>query len=523
MIGRPVPATEPNHTLTFARNVSTRYVAIAVEAALGLAVLPFNVAHLGTAAYGLWMLTASVTAYFSILDLGYSGALVKFVAQYRARRDHRALNEILSTAFVMFAGFGVLTYGAAILVAVFLDTIFQLTPDQVHTGRLVLLIVSVNVAVGTSMSVFGAVISGFQRYDLNNLVGAGTGLAVAAANVAVLALGYGLVELVACTTLVRLLFFGIYRLNAYRVFPELRVRAGLFRRARLRELTHFSVYVAMIDWANKLNYSVDALIIGAVLNTSAVAVWAVGQRVAEVTQRIANQLNEMLFPTIVDSDEAARNDRLQTILVQGTRLTLAIVMPLSVGLILVARPLVTAWVGPEFSGSVIVLQLLLAAVILRVGSATAATILKGAGLHRLLAGVNMTAALCNIAISLAVAPVYGLPGVALGTVIPIFGSAVFVIFPVGCRRVRLPLWRGWSEAVWPAVWPAAPMALYLMIVRPLTPVSLLAIGAELATGVVLYFATFLFLGIRPSDRQFYLTKMARLTGGTWPRPVSEGA
>ena len=31
------------------------------------------------------MLTASMTAYFSVLDLGYGGALVKFVAQYRAQ------------------------------------------------------------------------------------------------------------------------------------------------------------------------------------------------------------------------------------------------------------------------------------------------------------------------------------------------------------------------------------------------------------------------------------------------------
>jgi O-antigen/teichoic acid export membrane protein len=96
-------------TLTVARNVSTRYLAIGVEAILVLVVLPFNVAHLGTAAYGLWMLTASVTAYFSVLALGYSGALVKFVAQYRARRDFDGLNQILSTMFAIFASFGVIT------------------------------------------------------------------------------------------------------------------------------------------------------------------------------------------------------------------------------------------------------------------------------------------------------------------------------------------------------------------------------------------------------------------------------
>ena len=169
----PVPMLDAHgdETLTVARNVSTRYLAIAVEGVLGLVVLPFNVAHLGTSAYGLWILTGSVTAYFSVLDLGYGGALVKFVAQYRARRDYRGLNEILSTIFVVFAAFGVFTYLVAIVVAVFLGRFFLLSPEQVHIGRIVLLITSLNVAAGTAFSVFGGVINGFQRFDLNNIVG----------------------------------------------------------------------------------------------------------------------------------------------------------------------------------------------------------------------------------------------------------------------------------------------------------------------------------------------------------------
>ena len=46
---------------TVARNVATRYVGIAVEAIVGLLVLPYNVSKLGLSAYGLWMLAASVT------------------------------------------------------------------------------------------------------------------------------------------------------------------------------------------------------------------------------------------------------------------------------------------------------------------------------------------------------------------------------------------------------------------------------------------------------------------------------
>jgi hypothetical protein len=53
---RPTRPVE-DQTLLIARNLSTRYLAIGTEMALGLVVLPMNVSHLGPAAYGLWMLT----------------------------------------------------------------------------------------------------------------------------------------------------------------------------------------------------------------------------------------------------------------------------------------------------------------------------------------------------------------------------------------------------------------------------------------------------------------------------------
>src|SRR5262249_52744424 len=167
---------------------------------------------------------------------------------------------------------------------------------------------------------------GFQRYDLNNLVGSAAALVIAAVNVVVLLMGYGLVVLVAATTAVRLLSYVVYRANAYRVFPGLQMRFGLFRRERLREVTSLSVYMLLIDWANKLNYSIDALVIGAFLDTSAIAVWIVGQRLAELSQRLTNQLNDVLFPTVVDNDTSDRLHRLRAILIQGTRLSLATVI-----------------------------------------------------------------------------------------------------------------------------------------------------------------------------------------------------
>src|SRR4029079_7536757 len=214
------------------------------------------------------------------------------------------------------------------------------------------------------VSVVCGVSSWFQRYDINNIVAIVSNVLVAVVNITVVLAGYGLITLVAGTTLVRFATYFVYRRNAYMVFPALRIRPAFFRKDRLREITGFSVYSSVIDWANKLNYELDELVIGVFLGPGPVAVWAVADRIISGTQRLTNQSNAVLFPVVVDSDATNRIVRLQKVLLEGTRLSLATVLPIAVTLIVLAHPLVLAWVGPQMSGSAIVIQILALAVAL---------------------------------------------------------------------------------------------------------------------------------------------------------------
>jgi len=501
-----------DHLHLVARNVTLRYVALGAEAVIGLLLLPFNMAHLGPAAYGLWALMAAVTVHFSLLDLGYGGALVKFVAQYRAWRDRSALNEILSTMAVVFTGVGLVTFGVTALVASRLQSFFAIGPDQAAAGRQVLLMIGAFVALRFTFSVFGAVVYGFQRAYLNSVVGIATSVAVAAVNVLVLRAGYGLVELVAATTLVRTLSLGAFAWTAWRVYPGLRLSPGLFRRARLHEVTGFSLYILILDWSLKVNYSADALIVGALLGTAAVAVWTVGQRLADLAQQLTSQLNDVLFPLVVDSDAAQRGDRLRLILVQGTRLSLALAMPVCVGLIVLADRIVPGWVGAGFAGSVLVAQVLAAAVVVRVGAASASLILKGARHPRLNAWTNAAVAVVNVTLSLLVIRRFGLAGVALATLVPVAVANSCVLFPAACRRVAIPVAEAARQAIWPAAWPAVVMGLLLWATRPLVGAGLVAAAAQLAAGALVYEALFFGLALTGGERRFYGRKAVELAG-----------
>jgi O-antigen/teichoic acid export membrane protein len=455
------------------------------------------------------MLTAGVSLHFSLLDLGYGGAMVKFVAQYRAHRDARALNEIASTIFVLFAAIGLITYLAVIGLAVNLDHVFNITPAQAATGKWILLIVGAYVASNFAFGTFGGICSGFQRYDINNNVGTTTTIAAAAINLLVIWLGFGLITLVAATTSVRMLALFIYRRNAYKVFPVLQVRPSLFRRERLREVTGFSIYAAIIDWANKLNYEIDEVVIGFFLGVAPVAVWAVADRIISATQRLTNQGNTVLFPVVVDSDASNRAGRLQTVLLEGTRLSLALVAPIAVVLIVLAEPIVRRWVGSSMDGAVPVIQILAVAVTLRVGNATGTTVLKGAGNIRSLAMINLATGGANLVLSALLIKPYGLIGVAIGTLIPIAFSSIVVIFPKACHRVGLPLGLALRRAVVPALWPAVVVGLLLYPLHRATAGGVLVALVEAAAACLLYIGLFV-VAVGRKDRATYSARILEL-------------
>lgn len=496
--------------LTLFRNVSTRYAGIAVNVLLGLVVLPINLHYLGASAYGLWMLTATITAYFSAFDLGYGGTIVRFVAEYRARRDVQALNEVLSTMFFLYTGIGLVVYAAAIGLSFAMPYVFALSPEQAEIGQIILLIIAANVTLHFVFSVFGGVINGFESYYLNNIVGTGANILAAVVNVIVVMAGYGLIELVTATTLVRIAPYFLYRHNAYRVFPALNIRWQRVSRERLRQLTGFSIYLAIIDWSSRLNYTVDTLMIGAFMSTGAVAVYAVAQRLSEALFRLTHQLHVFLFPAVVHRSVAGTVTDQQRLMVRATRFQTAAALAICGAVAAAADRLVPAWVGSGYEPSVLVLQLLVYVVVLRAWMGMPGTVLKGTGGHRFLAATSAVCAVANILLTVLLVKPFGLIGVALGTVIPVSIMATAVVFPAACRTLHLSTWSGYRQIVWPAVWPAAIVMLLVAETRFAVPVRILAVLAHVGVGALAYAGLFFAGGLDREERQWIVTKVTEL-------------
>jgi O-antigen/teichoic acid export membrane protein len=259
-----------------------------------------------------------------------------------------------------------------------------------------------------------------------------------------------------------------------------------------------------LDGAYKVNYSTDVLVIGTLLGAPAVALWSPAQRLCEIALKSSNQLNDALFPMVVDCDATQKESRLQRLFLQGTRLSLAAVIPVAGGLALLADPLLTAWLHrPEFSQTATIVQLLALVVIVRVGSSTASIVLKGAGMHKRLVALITVMGIANLALSIALVRPMGVIGVAVGTLVPVAAVSLFGLIPSACRRVGVSFFRMFREAIWPALWPAAILSVVLIWTRSHLPARLPLVALQLAIGLVVYLA-FFSIAVGSASRREYM-------------------
>jgi O-antigen/teichoic acid export membrane protein len=507
-----------------ARNIVTGtltgYGLLAVNIVLGIYLMPFTMRHLGQSEYGLWMLVASMTAYFQLFDLGYGSGVVRHITAADARHDTREVNVVLSTFVVVYSGIAAAVVGLTVLLIFAAVPRFpNLTPDQIRVAQYILGMLGVRIAVGFPMSIFGAVTTARQRFALTGSIAIVVALLQGAATYMVLTAGYGVIRLVAATTAINVVSYAAYAYAAKRTMPEMRISPALFSGGHVREVTAFSFYLFLISIAIQVGTHVDNLVIGAFLGTSAIAVYTVAMRLSEYHRQLCGQFSGFLFPIVVRFHASRDADALRSTLLEGTRLGLGLASGVALGLVVFGRDLVQLWMGPGFDGAVIPLYVLAGAGILMVAQGPTGNILLGTGRHRLVAWASIAEIVLNVAITIALIGRWGLTGAAVGTAIPFVLINLFLLIPIACRSVDVSLARFVNIAVAPTLAglvPAAAAGLALRSFGAPTTVAILFVQAAIV-GVV-YLLAFWIIGLNRQDRSQYLASARGMFGSGVPEP-----
>ena len=483
-------------------NTASNYVAQILTLGVWFFLTPFLLRQLGASDYGLWILIGSIAAYGSLLDFGVATAVTKYVAQFHAEGRIEQARSLVATTLWLYLGLGLVAVVLGAILAPIVPSLLNLPPDQQATASWLMLLSGLGLGVSLPSATSIAILRGLHRFDLANLVGIFGMTLFTVATVAVLLMGGGLLGMVAVSIPVTL----VTQLPAIwlirRTAPELRFGWHDTNRSLLRTVTSFSSALFVINVAGQLQTKTDEIVIGAFLPVANVTPYSIARRLSEMPQLLSEQFMKVIMPLASQLDAENDRGRLRTLYLTSSRLTLAIFLPLAVGVMILAQPFLKAWVGAPYDQSAYLVVILTLASFVATSQWPAAAILQGMGRHRLLALMALGSAFANLGLSLMLVRPLGLAGVALGTLIPMTIESLCFVLPYVMRVNQIRFRTVLTEIYLPALLPALPMAVVLYCLREIVkPDSLVSIAIIGSVGLLVYVIGYMSFGAGRAERQ----------------------
>jgi O-antigen/teichoic acid export membrane protein len=438
------------------RNVFSNWIVLATNIAFALVLTPVIVRALDTERYGVWSFLNILVGYSELLYLGLGSALVKHVAQARARHDAAAISRLSSVVASIYSTLGIVCLLVFVVLAGFVSSFFAepLTPAASHSATIACLLLGVRLFTIFVASAFAGVLTGHDRYDLVNSVYLGSIVIRFVATPILLAtMPDALVTLAAIVTVVGTLEATVLVLVAFRTVPDLVVRLTSPRRDELVLLYGFGLQSFFILLAVKLISHTDITVIGVTLGAASVALYALPLQLIDYARMSVGGFAGVFLPrlTILATEQA--HDQLRYEFVRAARIAFFISAWVNGTLIALGPAFLSRWVGAEFSAGAqwILVWLGLASCLHVLITQVPLAFYQALGLMATPALVLVLEGIVNIALSVWLAPIYGITGVAFATAAPVVGVSFIVLVPYLCRHLGLRFWPAIPVAMAPGL------------------------------------------------------------------------
>lgn len=493
-----------------AHNVGWNFAAQAWLLVLALATTPFVVDRLGVEAFGLYAIVLALIGWFAVLDLGLGMAAVKYVSEEHGRGDLDAMRRVIGTALTLYLVVGVLGAATLALAAPFVAKGLLDLDVSADLGVAVLRLTALGFVATTALAALTAVPVALQRLDLVNVRMIFIGSASLLGTVGVLAVGYGLREVVGAMIVATAVGAVSFARLSRRLLPTVTLRPR-FDHATAHRLLSFGAVKFVGHLSTHAVYHLDKLIVGALMGVAAVAFYAVPVLVAHRLVSLVTNVATAFFPAASDLHGRADSVRFRELYVRATKLVALVVFPAAVLLTLFAEPLLRLWVGDEFAREgTWPLRLLVAGYALNALTTIPALAADSVGRPRVPAAFAVASGVVNIGLSFALIPPFGLVGASCA----ILGTSVVFLPPFLLYVHRFVLRLGVGVVLRRSLLrPALATALAALPAAALVPLadSLLSLAACMAAGGIAYVLLTVVVGVYDAtDRDVIRASLTRI-------------
>ena len=485
------------------RAVTTSWIAVIANAAVGFFLTPYVLHHLGDEAYGLWILTVTCVGYYGLLDIGVRSSILRYVSRNQALGNRESVNEVVATAFYYY-----LLACVLILVAAFVSVgpvcrFFSISPELQAPFRALYLLAGAVQGFTLPLVVFAGSLEAAGRFDqmyMTNVFGL---LVRVIAVVAAVGAGGGLLAVGAATLLSQLLPYCIQVPLCFRANPGISLHPKWARASVFRDMLRYGSVSVTVGIGEKMRGYIYPLLIAKFLSPVAVTFFALPVKLMQFPTDGVGTMTEIVNPLSSRLEAQNNFSKLRQLILNSSQTAFLLLIPIASFLLIFGRQILAAWVGGRYTSAYGIL------VLLTLGLGAAATqcciqsMLFGIERHKALIWFRLAEGLSVAVLGSIALKVWGLYGFAAIIAATLISTSIFLVPRHLCKILDLSVGRYLLEGfLKPCVLALPAVGTYIAIEREIEIGGWRDLLLAGMAGAFVYLATLLLAAFASYGSQF---------------------
>lgn len=403
-------------------SVIISYLQMVLAIAISIFYTPYALKVLGDNEYGLLQTANSTVAMLSVLMLGFNSSYIRYYARYKQAGDQEAIYKLNGLFMVLFCVLGSLVLGCGLFLAGNLELVFDdgLTVQEYATGRVLLIITTLTLALSFPRTVFSNIISAHERYVFLKGVAMVESVGGPLMNFAVLYFGLRSVAITSVALTVGTVVFLLYGYYAIRVLKQKFIFRN-FEKGLLGSLFRFTGFIAINLIVDQVNNQVDKVLLARFCGTAVVSVYAVGINFSNYYTQFSTAISGIFTPRVhrmvisTEHDLALQRRELTTFFTKVGRMQFLLLALVASGFVLFGQQFLTLWVGPGYKESYYVALACMLPGTVPLIQNVGIEIQRAENCHHYRSIIYGIIAAFNVAVTIYLCQIWGAAGAALGT------------------------------------------------------------------------------------------------------------
>lgn len=431
---------------------------MALNVIINIAYTPIMIRLLGQSEYGLYNTITSTISMLSILSLGFNSGYIKYYAKYKKNDDNQSIYKLNGLFFLIFTAIGIIAFICGLFLTFHLDLIFKtgLTTQEYSIAKVLMLILTINLAISFPFSVFTSIISANEKFVFLKLINMITNILGPLVTLPLLLMGYRSITLVTVSLIISIIT-GLINYHYIRHTLKNKFVFKNFEKGILKNLFSYTIFIAINILIDQINWQIDKILLGRFKGTIAVTIYSVGYIFFNSYMAFSTAISNVFTPRIHKIINYYKNNieqqkqQLTNLFTKIGRIQFFILGLVATGFIFFGKEFIYIWVGKEYSDSYYVALLLILPSSIALIQNLGIEIQRAQNNHKFRSFAYLVMAIINIIMSVILCQKYSAIGCAIGTAISLVIANGFIMNIYYNRKCNINIPYFWKSIIKPAL------------------------------------------------------------------------